>query len=58
MHVVTNRYNNYNIRDTILDPDIWFNELYNFNLTFKKIKESYEKDEDELRADVFDVLPE
>ena len=55
---VTNRWNNYKIKDTSLDPDIWFNELYNLSLKFKKTKENYEKDEDELKAHVFDVLPD
>ena len=36
---VTNRWNNCKKKDTSLDPDIWFNELYNLNLNFKKIKE-------------------
>ena len=43
---MTNKWNNCNIKDTSLDPDIWFNELYNLDLKFKKIKENYEKDED------------
>ena len=55
---MTIRWNNFNIKGTILDPDIWFNELYSLNLKFKKIKENYENDEDELKAHVFDVLPE
>ena len=54
----TNRWNNFKIKDTSLDPDIWFNDLYNLILKFKKIKEKYEKDEDELNARVFNVLPE
>ena len=58
LNEVTNRWNNYKIKDTSLDPYIWFNEVYNLNIKFKKIKEKYEKDEDELRAHVFDVLPE
>ena len=55
---VTNRWNNCKIKDTSLDPYIWFNEIYNFNLKFNNIKAEYEKDEDELKARVFDVLPE
>ena len=58
LNEVTNRWNKCNIKDTSLDPDIWFNELYNLNLKFKKIIASYEKDEDEIEAHVFDVLPE
>ena len=30
----------------------------NLNLNFKKIKEKYEKDEDELKSHVFYVLPD
>ena len=55
---VTNRWNNFNIKYNSLDPYIWFNELYNLNLNCKKIKAKYEKYKDELRAHVFDVLPE
>ena len=55
---MTNRCNNCKIKDTSLDPEIWFNELYNLNLKFKKIKEEYENYEGKLKADVFDVLPE
>ena len=55
---VTNRWNNCQIKDTSLDPDIWFNELYNINLNFKKIKVKYEKFEDKGNAQVFDILPE
>ena len=43
LNEVTNRWNNRKIKDTSLDPDIWFNELYNLNLKFKKIKAKYEK---------------
>ena len=46
------------IKDTSQDPDIWFNELYNLNLYFKKIKDKYEKDEDEMKSHIVDVLPE
>ena len=58
LNEVTNRQKNCNIKDTSLDPDIWYNELYNFNLRFNKIKAKYEKDEDELKSHVFDVLPQ
>ena len=57
LNEVTNSWNNWNITDTILDPNIWFNELYNLSLKFKRIKVKYEKYEDELKARVFDVLP-
>ena len=43
---VTNMCNNCGIKDTSPYPDIWFNELYNLNLGFKKIKSKYEKDEE------------
>ena len=56
LNEVTNMWNNYNIKDTIIDPDIWFNELYNSNPQFNNINENYEKYEDELKAHVFDVL--
>ena len=46
------------IKDRSQDPDIWFNELFDLNLKFKNIKAKYEKYEDDLKAHVFDVLPE
>ena len=49
---------NYRIKDTSQYSDMWFNELYNLNLKFNKIKERYEKDEDKIKAQFFDVLPE
>ena len=55
---VTNMWNNCKIKDTGLDLDIWFNELYYLNLKFNNIKAKYEKDEDKLKSRVFDVLPE
>ena len=55
---MNNRWKHCKIKDTSIDPDIWFNWLYNLNLDFKKIKEKYEKDEDKLKAHVFDLLPE
>ena len=58
LNKVTNRWNNCNTKETSLDPDIWFNGLYNLNLKLKKIKAKYEKDEDELKVHVFGVLPE
>ena len=58
LNEVTNSQNNCKIKDTSLDLKIWFNELYNLNPNFKKIKAKYEKDEDELKAHVFDVLPD
>ena len=54
---VTNRWNNCKVKYTSLDPDIWFNELYNLNLNFKNINAKYENDEDKLKAHIFDVLP-
>ena len=58
LNEVTKRWNNYRIKDTSQDPDIWFDELYNLNLKFKTIKTKYEKYEDYLKAHVFDFLPE
>ena len=58
LNEVANRWNNCKIKDTSLDPEIWFNELYILNLKFKNIKAKYEKDEDELKAHVFYVLAE
>ena len=55
LYEVTNRWNNCDIKETSLDPDIWFNKLYNLNLRFKSIKPNYEKYEDELKAHLFDV---
>ena len=56
LNEVTNGWKNCKIKGTSLDPYIWFNDLYNFNLKFKKIKAKYENDEDELKAHVVDVL--
>ena len=50
--------NNCKIKGASLDPDIWFNELYNLNLKFNKIKSKYEKYEDGLKARIFDILHE
>ena len=54
----TNRWNTCSIKNTSQDTDTWFNELYNLNLKFNKIKEKYEKYEYEMRAHVFEVLTE
>ena len=43
---------------TSQDSEIRFNELYNLNLKFKKIKEKYKKYEYDMKAHVSDVLPE
>ena len=58
MNEVINRCNNYRIKDKNKDPDIWFNEKFNLNLKVKKIKAKYEKDEDDMKTHVFDILPE
>ena len=50
-----NRRNTFRIKDTIQDPAIWFNELYNINSKLKKIKEKYEYD---MKVNAFDLLPE
>ena len=57
LNEVTKRWENCKIKDTSLDPDIWFNELYNINLKFNNIKAKYEKYEEKLKAHVFGVLP-
>ena len=51
-------WNTCRIKETSQDPYIWFNELYYLNLNFKKIKEKYQKEEDEMKEHVSDVLPE
>ena len=58
LNEVTNSLNTCSIKDTSRYPDIWFNELYNLNLKLKKIKQRYEKYENEMKSHVFDVLPE
>ena len=40
----TNRWKNCKTKEKILDPAIWFNELYNLNLKFNNIKSKYEND--------------
>ena len=55
LNELNNRWNNCKIKDTSLDPGIWFNDLYNLNLKFKNTKEKYEKYEYEIKAHVFDV---
>ena len=57
LNEVTNRCNNFRIKNTSKVPGIWFNERFNLNLKFKKVKGKYEKDEDNLKSHVFDVLP-
>ena len=58
LNEVTNRWNKCKIKDASIDPDIYFNELYNLNLKFNNIKAKYGKYEDELKSHVFDVLAE
>ena len=58
LNEVTNRWENSRIKDTSQDLDIWLNELFNLNLKFNNIKSKREKDEDELKTHVFDILPE
>ena len=55
---VTNSWNNCRTKYTSQDPGIWFNELYDISLNFKKIQEKYEKYEDAMKAHVSDILPE
>ena len=51
-------WNKYRIKDTSKYPDIWFNELYNLNPKLNNIKEKYDKENNQMNAHVFDVLPE
>ena len=37
------------------DQAIWFHELFNLNLKFKKIKRKYEKEKYEIKAHVFEI---
>ena len=53
-----NRWNNFRIEYTSQDPYTWFNELYSLNKKFKTINGKYDKDEDDMRSHVFNVLPE
>ena len=58
LNEVTNRWNNFRINDTRQSTHICFNGVFNLNLNFKKIKGKYEKNDNYLKASVFDVLPE
>ena len=58
LNEVTKSWNNFRINHTSQDSNIWFNGLFNLNLKLIKFKEKYEKDEDNMRAHVFDVSPE
>ena len=55
---VKNRWNNCRMKGTSQDPDIWFNGSFNLNIKFKKIKANYDKDEDEIKAHIFEILSE
>ena len=46
LNEVTTRWNNFWIKVTSQDPDIWFDELLNLNLKFNNIKAKYENDGD------------
>ena len=46
------------IKDTIQNPDIWFNELFNLNFKFNRIKEKCVKYEDKLKTHVSEVSTE
>ena len=58
LNKVTNIWNNCRIKDTSQDTDIWFNELFDLNLRFKKIKSKCDEYKDELKTHFFDVLPD
>ena len=55
---VTEEWNNSRLRSTRVDPDDWFTYLYRVNLNFKKIKEEYGKDDEQIKAHVLVNLPE
>ena len=57
LNEVTNRWNNYSIKDTSQDPDIWLNEQFNSDLKFNKIKAKYEKYGYYMKAHVFISQP-
>ena len=52
LNKITNRWNNCSIKDTNQDPYIWFNELFNLNPKFKKIRAKHERYEYELKAHI------
>ena len=56
MNDVTNRWNNFRIKDASKDTYIWFNDLFNLNLKLKKIKAKCEKYEDDIKSHVFEAL--
>ena len=58
LNEVTNRWNNLRMKEKSQDTDIWYTELFNWNLKFKKTNEKNERDGDDLNAHVFDILPE
>ena len=49
---MTNIWNNFRIKDTSQDPEIWFNRLFHLNLKRKKIKAKYEKERYELKSQI------
>ena len=58
LNEVTTRWKFFRIKETSQDPYIWLNELFNLNFKFKKNEGKYEKDEDEMKSYVFDILSE
>ena len=41
LNEITNRWNNFGIKETSQNPDIWFNEIFSLNLKFNHIKSKY-----------------
>ena len=41
LNEITNRWNNFRIKETSQNPDIWFNEIFSLNLKFNHIKSKY-----------------
>ena len=38
LNEITSRWNTYRIKEANQNPDIWFNEVYDLNFKFNKIK--------------------
>ena len=48
----------FRIKDKSQDPITWLNELHNINLNLNNIMGRYDRDEDEIKGHMFDILPE
>ena len=58
LNKVKNTWKKCSTKDRSQDLGIWLNKLYDFNAKLKKIKRKHEKYKDDMKAHVFDVLPE